>query len=617
MEAKDPIIYDEASKELNGEWQHLVEHCVDLYEDIKSSEYRKAKIKEIEASIKAYEQKEDPASFPWDNASNIVLPLTTITVDNLEPRLVSGLIGRKPYVRLVLEGDKQQPDDVQTIEDSFNAELEHVVKIEDHARTTVHKLCLEGTVFPIADYDTDDVIRRDFVFDQNGQVVINPETGTAQTQDRTVNEFEGGKIDYAEFTDIFVPDNADEWESTPVIHLVRPTYAELMRLRSRKGYMNIGKWLVKEAGDSNLTDEQQTPSQGIEDVKVTGKKTIECIQCCLSYIYQEEDQEEEEIEDFKEERIVALIALEKKILLRLCLLRELNFKNEHRIKRIRLFPEKKRAYGTSVYGKMKSIQNGASGTFNRVMNNADVTMVPWFIYSDKAGLPSDIIIKPGVGVKVDDPSQVVFPKFNLDPKGFIEFINLWIALWERLVSIGDMQVGRLSEQRGKDVTATEVMAVIQEGNVKHNYQMKTFREEFLTLIRTIYDLYYQFMPFDKVFIIDDKQVRIPRQSMNRPYKFRLSGSTEIANKLIERKENEDFATISTQNPVYQALTNHIEVYKDLLQSYGRTQTDKYINPDVAQIIGAIVQMPQLMPVIQQAIQQAVQQAQEIEQGTKQ
>ena len=198
-------------------------------------------------------------------------------------------------------------------------------------------------------------------------------------------------------------------------------------------------------------------------------------------------------------------------------------------------------------------------------------------------------------------------EFNINPREFIDFIYMWTQLWERLISIGDLQIGRQKE--GKDTTATEVLAVIQEGNVKHNYQAKTFKEEFLSVLRTLYDLYYQHMRPDKTFLYNDEQVPIPRQAMRRAFKFRLTGSTEMSNKLIERKENEDLFRLLMQHP----MANQAKTLEDLLKSYNRTNTDEYIvDPRVNQLIQAFVKEPKLLEVAYKAVEDTIQAAKIIE-----
>ena len=97
---------NEDVKKQNGRYQHLVTYCLDLFETIEESEYRTKTIKEIRESIEAYDQVEQHTNDPWPGASNITLPLTTISNDNLAPRLASGLFGKQQYIRFEMENDE-------------------------------------------------------------------------------------------------------------------------------------------------------------------------------------------------------------------------------------------------------------------------------------------------------------------------------------------------------------------------------------------------------------------------------------------------------------------------------------------------------------------------------
>jgi len=76
--------------------------------------------------------------------------------------------------------------------------------------------------------------------------------------------------------------------------------------------------------------------------------------------------------------------------------------------------------------------------------------------------------------------------------------------------------------------------------------------------------------------------------MRRPYKFRLTGSTEKANRLIERKENEDIFQMTNQDP----LINQKKIREDLLKSYGRDNVEDYISPEINQLIQAFIAAPE-------------------------
>ena len=648
------IDFTPQAEQANKDHIHLVKHCFELYEKFKDSAYRAKKIQEIKDSVEAYEQVEKPTTDPWEGASATVLPLTTISCDNLEPRLVAGLVGRKPYIKFEPENDQKQDPPTEILEAWYNNELEDHVKVEAAAGDIIHQLMQEGTIFPLPSYDLDEQTRRDFVFEEDIQREIQKRAGNNQealamlvtqlkeqlaanqqafiggvlvgpdgpvTKDVKDTVFEGGKIDLVPFVDVFIPDDVDDWEKAPVIRKVRPTYAELVRdSQTKDGYMNIGPWLCDETDGTELDQDAQTAAQAIDSVKEHGKKVIECIECSISYIYRDDEAEEDEkeVEDFTEERLIAQITCDSKILVRLIPLRELNYKNEHLVKRIRLFPRKGKSYGSSIYAKMRAIQDGASKTFNMAINTAEVTLIPWFFYTEASGIHKNkgkdgkpgVQLKAGKGVKVDDINGLLFPKFAINPDQFINWINLWVSFWERLLSIGDLQVGRQGE---KDRTATETMAVIQEGNIKHNYQSQSIKDEFLALLRTIYDLYYQYMPLDKTFLWNGQKVPIPRSLMRRRLKFRLTGSTDQSNKLIERKEKENFYGMTAQDP----NINPVKRAEELVKAYGHTDPGEWIIPNIRMIVETIQKTPGAMEAVMQVVQEAEQVAKGIQGGQPQ
>lgn len=604
----DPTITDAPD---NGGFQKLVDYCLDLLTVFEGSAYRKAKIDEIKRSREVYDQVEKKVNFPWDNASNIVLPLTMITVDNLEPRLVAGLVGKTPVVNFGMDGMTKKDDITMILEDWYNSELTDTVHIENEAMTIVHLLLLEGNYFAVPQYDSDDIIRRDFQYDQAGNVAIDPQTQTPVMREYKETVFDGGKIENVPFTDILCADDLgtiEVWNKADKARYIRPTYGELMNKRDAMGYMNIGPWLIGHKGGRDVPEEDKSPGQAVAGVDVTGKETIKCAEFHVSYcINKDEDAEEGEQRDFTEERLIVTIALDSKMLIRLVKQLDVTMQNNCLIKRIRMFPEANRSFGTGIYGKIKGIQDGASDFFNAVLNSADICMLPWYFYEESSGVRGDQKIYPGKGVPVDSVKGILFPNFNVNPAAYLSFVEVFIQLWERAGSIANPQMGRPNE--GKK-TATEIMTVVQEGNIKFNYQAQTTKDEFIDLLQTLYDLYYQYMPFNKQFVYAGKPVQIPRQAMRRGYKFSLSGSTETANKMIERKETEDLLALTQNNP----LCNPMEPLKDLLKAYGRTDVDSYINPQINALIKSFLQNPEIPQVIQSYLKTKAETAQVVTGG---
>lgn len=580
------MLYNEKNKVKGKDYNHLVNQCIEFYNEIEKSTYRQRKIELIKESHRVYKLIEKNTDFPWEGAFNTVVPFLTITVDNLAPRLHAGFCGKQPYVEFKLNGVTEPDEIAEFLQTWFNSELDHVVDINKQAMKIVQTLLLEGTVYPIATYDEDYVEREEFQFaDVEGGLVELDEDGNPITKTVKDKIFSGGKVKYAAFNDIYIKDDVEDWEKADIIRIVRPTYAELKLLaKNDDSYFNIDEDLL----DEENRQEDKSPSQEVDDVDfIDLNQVIECYEYHVNYIYQKENQDRKDIKDWTSKRMVALITKQSETLIRLIPLKNINMNNQHVIRRIRLYPDIDESYGCSIYEKMKPIQDGASDSYNLLMNVSYICMLPFFFYSNKAGLPEDICLAPGVGVEVDDPKEVVFPTIhNISPNSFIPIFNIWSTLWERLGSIGDLQLGRPSSKAN---TATEVMMVIQEGNTKHNYQSNVMKSEFLSLLKTLYDLYYTYMPFDSWLYYHGQKIRVPRDKMRRPYKFYLTGSTELSNSVLELKKAEQMYQMLRKDP----LSNPITLLNDIVTKFKPDSDPKrYVDPEINKAIMAFMQQKQ-------------------------
>ncbi len=584
-------------------FEKLVKHCKELFDQFEGSAYRGKKIEEIEASYRTYNQDKDPnlEDWPFDGAENIVLPLVTITVDNVEPRLVAGMIGKTPIVRLEMTGMEEKDPSTEILEDWFNKELLNTVKIKPSTIRMIHTMLLEGTVYPIPKYTLKEKKKKRFKMDQQTGMPMMGQDMAPVKEEYTASTSEGGELEFAAFSDVYCPDDIgtiEEWEECDKIRIVRPTYVELQRVADRPGYINIGPWLVSEK--VRQEEVEKSPGQKVAGVEITGKEVIECMECHISYpIYQDEEKEEDEQTNFEEERVVVTIDRKSDTIIRFIKQTDLCMENNSLIKRVRLFPEMGKSYGTTIYEKLKAVQQGGSDLLSMIINIAYLVMMPWFFYDAKSGLRGEIKLNMGTGVKVDDVNGVKFPEFRMNPREYLDFLNIFMSLWEKIGNISDTQIGRVNESK---TTATEVMTVVQEGNIKHNYQAEIIKDEFVKILEALYDLYYEKMPPDKKFIYGGKQVQIPFGAMKRGYRFVLESSTEIANKLIDRREKEDLMTVLGNDP----LMNPLKPREELLKSYGITEIDQWINPQIAQGVMMMLQNPEIVQVMGQYTQEKAQ-----------
>lgn len=128
------------------------------------------------------------------------------------------------------------------------------------------------------------------------------------------------------------------------------------------------------------------------------------------------------------------------------------------------------------------------------------------------------------------------------------------------------------------------------------------------MIRTIYDLYYQHMPLDKSFLWNGQKVPIPRSVMRRKVNFRLTGSTDLSNKLIERKEKETFYTLTADDP----SINPVKKAEELVKAYGNTDITEWVKPGIKTIVDFIMKTPGAEQLVMKSIQEAQQMAAQIQ-----
>jgi len=579
-------------------FEKIVKYCDELYGKFSKSDYRTKQLALMAESARVYAQEEEENSdFPFDNAVNNTLPLTAITVDNMEPRLVAGLIGKDPIIRFEMEGMTQQDEPTQILEDWYNKELKNIVRIKEAVINLVHTILLDGTWYGCPRYTTRKKKKMVFQMGQGGIPAIGAD-GNRVVEEKEQTLSEGGKIEPVPFVDVFCPDDVgtqEEWENCDKIRIVRPTYAELQRAKKGIGYItgNIGPHLLS----GKTSDTQKSPGQELSGVEVTGKEVIECLECHISYpIYQDEEKEEDEQTNFEEERIIVTISKESKTVIRFCKQTDLIMENESLLKRVRLFPEPGKSFGTPMYGKLKSIQNGGSDIFNMLINIAYLTMMPWFFYDSKSGLRGEKKLKPGEGVAVDDVNGIKIPEFRINPGEYLQFMQIFMSMWEKLGKISDTQIGRT---RDENTTATEIMTVVQEGNISHNFLSEQIKDEFLEVLRTLYTLYYERMNPQKEFQYGKIMVKIPYADMKKGFKFVLNGSTEAANKYIERREKEDMMKMFAADPIIIPTKPR----EELLKAYGVTDTTGWINPQVKMVVDIVMQNPEVVQVVGEYMQQ--------------
>ena len=609
--------------------QDLVSHIFDLYDQFKRSEYRAKKIEAAKQNRKNYDQEVDAKqrNWPWQGASCLNLPFVTIAVDNIEPRIVAALEGKGNEICRFADVGKEDKV-TAALQDWFNDEMVYRVQLRRFIRGLVHDICLGGTVYATLTYTTQEEVRTDFKFvmapviqqdPATGQPAINPETGIPMiavdektgspilqptgeierdpetgaflTEDYLDTLFQGGSLDILELSSIYCADDAENWEDADVIREVNLYYGDLCQWQEdgETGWQSIDKFIYSEAIEISTEGDQDESVKSRGETRVHGRKLIPCLEAHIRWDGQSSS-DRDAGKFVGSQKIVAVVTKTTRRLIRLCLQRELNFQNRKLIRRLRMFPEFGKSMGTALATKLREVQTGASDTFNLVINSAFICMIPWYFYDpDTTGIGKQIDLIPGRGVPCKNPGDVKFPTFAVNPSQFIEFINIFVSLWERLSSVSDVQVGRAPEITGNRAqTATATMMQVQESNVKHSYSGKTLQEEFSDILDIMYDLYYMYAPMEIVWEQAGDQKIISKLDMRKRRRFVLTGTTETANKYIDRMDAETLYNLAKDEP----LADRAKAFEELLREYGKHDPKSYIDPQVNQLLETYLQDPQ-------------------------
>ena len=534
----------------------IADYVCEKFDEFRQSDKRRKVKERVLEARDAYEQNTAPATEPWEGASNMKFPFDTITVDHMVPRLYATIAGKDPILNMEDFGalDKQYREDIIKFD---NYVLRNDVKLQNILDPWLHTMAVDGQRYVLVYWNREKVKRRDFVRNPLADSGLlteedyfqNPEAHQGEMVPylgMMMHEFEetvhdGAKVEFVDFDDVYFPDRIDDWEEAPVLRKYFETWEayqyKAMKMKFR-GWIEPDKETLEDF-EGSLYDKRPSAEEELK-LEVTDTEDRASVT--------EEGKLKQEL-FFVEGHInwdVDGDGIQEKIIVRAeyntrkCVYirnnNEMDMFNRKQIRMTTLFPEPNTGYGYGFFHKLRQIRDGASVLFNTLVNSAIIAMLPWFIYEEGAGFEEqEPELSPGKGVKVKDADKVKFPSINANAALFKDFLNFYIGLWERIVGLSDYSLGRESESVGKKgSTATGTMAIIQEGQIVHEYRGVTIQHQFEEIFEIIHDLYYLNMPPGlDVAILGHP---MDRRLMSRNYKLRLMGSTVSANRYSERME---------------------------------------------------------------------------------
>jgi len=559
-------------RELDKRIEKLSLYIRTLYEAFNGSSLRAKMLKIVEDSRKVYYQETETTDFPWKNASNMISPLTTMGVDEVEPRLVSAVIGKEPYLKAKPIRGKSTKEEALIITKFDDFILKHKVNVAKIIPQFIHEQLLDGTIFIVLSWGSETKKVRRWTPDP-----LAPNGFSKQIQEIRVT---GPQVELVPVEYVWLNDNVDDedWEKEPVIRYVGNITVGELKQRA----LEEDGWLLPEdltpyyASDLMKTTQQEIEGASTEYVSYAdNQRPIEFLEAYIKFDFFGEDQVDENLIVLVEKNSFRPFRIREQI--------EVIDENTKPIRRIRFLKRRGVSWGFPLYTLIKGIQDGVDAMWNRCVNSADITMTPWgFIKKGLAGLrKSKIEVYPGNLVEIENPEAINFPNLSaFQPAQFVPLILQYVAFFERTLNVTDYMQGRESQTLGKKgSTATGTLAILQEGKIKFEYRGGITHVDYLELFKNIHDLCVSNMSIEEHISIVGQPVL--KYSATDEYQFLLEGSDLISNRFVERQENEAFLNGIVP---FMDLVNPITLLKDHLRSYEKEPIEEYINPELMQLI---------------------------------
>lgn len=594
----------------------LAGYCRDLYDEYRTSSYRKRKIDEIEESRKRYRQERPAAKdYPWPGCSNKSLGLDAIVVDTLLPRIYAQLFGDADFVAIEPQGE-EDVDKVDDIKAAADWALNTNAKIKAQMRPVIKDMMLDGTVFCLPTWwerPEYQVVRKQVALfaDMFGNrrpippEVIQSEQFKAMAdmgmftyagvmEDIEQSETTIFKVDVEPISiyDSFFPDTGEDWEDQPFLRMIYPTYEELEDMTEDNGgpYKNITPDLISEAGRDSA-EEIDTDAQDKDVRHSQYTREVHILECHVPY---------------RGEWWLCSYALQggwKEV--RRQPMREVFGHGRKPVHRLSIYRDSNESMGTGLPAKIRHYSTGADDLYNQMIDCGTVENLPFGFIEWGPGLDDvDWTIAPGEWKSLPAGSKatpVIHPSRSAN---FIAYIELLLGFMERMVSLMDANMaGRNSSGGAGTETYAGMSLLVQESNIKHQFMGESIRDTLSVMVRDILSLYGQFTPFDTLMRVFENNAYVFQpfdlQAIQGQYDVSINVANASANKALNRAEKMELYKILGNSPV----GNLPKATAELLKTYDLKDIDKWIKPEVTAMLQAMEQASELPQVVAQYMQQ--------------
>jgi hypothetical protein len=423
-------------------------------------------------------------TFPWDGASNLVVPHVGTAVDAIVAKLMAAILQAKDFAEVQIKDPKMEPqeDAIRTWVNTFI----NTSGARDRIRSFLFDAALNGDAFVEPQW-VEETRKYHHYSQQTGNVV-----------ESNIPSYSGVRWNVTIADDVIVPQGYDEWDELPwFATILRYTWDELLGLEEAGVFQNVQnlKDHKKERDDPRykVTQEAQKATGGVEG-------TYECYQIHGRWQVPEasggDDGELDELTSegagTSFEELILVYHAPTKTLLRAIYNPYFGFAR-HFVK-VPFLVQPHELYGMSVAEQVLPFQDEATALHNQVVDAGTAANAGMIVTAPDSNIARDQRIYPGRIIISDKPSEIKILRLS-EPSHALSSMEQLSGRYQQVRSgVSDYNLGNESSVAPSRATATGTTALIQQGNIRFNVSIEDVRKAIEQLLYLTIQQEQQFRP---------------------------------------------------------------------------------------------------------------------------
>lgn len=472
--------------------------------------------------LRAYKAKpeHERKNFPWAGASNVVIPIVGITVDNIVARLMRSFFGMPTPIEAKIKDPAYE-----SLEKDFRDWSEMFLArsgARDALRSCFHDMALDGTVYVKNVWESRS--RTVHAYDAQGG-------GVTATD---VIDYEGPSWDVIPACDCIFPDGYEEWGRLPwIAHRMRFNWAELLDLKNR-GYEYIDDDLKsRKSMNLDAVPKARSEAAGVSSSRTSTYEMYEVwgrFEVPIDGAGPAVEGEEEGPQTQFQECILTYSYEDNRLHRKIY---NPFFGRARHIVRIPFLHQPHEIEGMGSAEQVLQFQIEASTAHNQTIDAATASIAGLVIAKPSSNIKSGTEIYPGKVIEAEEPMKDINIVHLSMGNSTLPNAEQGAAFWaEKRSGVNSYSMGVESQIAGSRATATGTTALISEGNQRFWVSIDDMRDAIVDLLYLTLQMEQQYRP-EGTPISENRSLSLPQADLRSVFGLQLSVSSEKINRDLE------------------------------------------------------------------------------------